>query len=223
MVQSAATPTWQILPMTIDGFNFKPDGSSERLLLRRRAFLQALIGAAGTLLAAPARAEIDLLAPGNRPPPTELAQALEETPWPTLAAVLPQLFPSEAGAPGADEINALGYLQSALAREQAEAREDYAFIAAGASFFRKRVALDHGGRLFDELDQTEREAALQRMAGSTDGANWISMLMYYLLEALLGDPVYGGNVGEAGWKWLGYTPGFPRPPEGKRYYELKNA
>jgi gluconate 2-dehydrogenase gamma chain len=209
--------------MIIDGFEFRPDGSSARLLLRRRAFLRSLIGAAGTLLVARAQAEIDLLAPGNPAPPTELAEALEETPWPTLAAVLPQLFPTEAGSPGAAEINALGYLQSALARDETEAREDYAFIAAGAAFFRKRVALDHGGAHFEELDEAGREAALQKMAGSTDGANWISMLMYYLLEALLGDPVYGGNVGEAGWKWLDYTPGFPRPPEGKRYYELKNA
>jgi gluconate 2-dehydrogenase gamma chain len=208
--------------MTSDGFCFRPDGSSERLLMRRRAFLQSLVGGAGALMMAPLRAEIDLLAPGNRPPPTELARALEETPWPTLGAVLPHLLPSEDGAPGAGEINALGYLQSALGRDEAEAREDLAFIAAGANFFRKRVALDHGGRLFGELGEAEREAAMQKMAGSTDGANWISILMYYLLEALLGDPVYGGNVDQGGWKWLGYTPGFPRPPEGKRYYELKN-
>lgn len=223
MVQSAATQKRQIPPMTIDGFFFHPDGGSERLLLRRRAFLRTLIGTAGALMVAPARSEIDLLAPGNPAPPTELAQALEETPWPTLAAVLPHLLPAEEGSPGAEEINALGYLQSALARDEAEAREDYAFIAAGAAFFRKRVALDHGGAHFETLDEAGREAALQKMAGSTDGANWISMLMYYLLEALLGDPVYGGNTGEVGWKWLDYTPGFPRPPEGKRYYELKNA
>ena len=47
--------------------------------------------------------------------------------------------------------------------------------------------------------------------------------MYYLLEALLADPVYGGNTDEVGWKWLGYTAGFPRPPIGKRYFEIKPA
>jgi gluconate 2-dehydrogenase gamma chain len=209
--------------MAGDRFLYPIPGAGERLLLRRRRFLQAMLGSA-TVLALPlARAEFDLLAPGNAPPPTELASALEDTPWPTLAAVLPHLLPSEPGAPGATEINALGYLQSALGRDEAEAREDRAFIAAGASFFRKRVAADHGGRLFGELDENEREAALRKMAGSSDGANWISMLMYYLLEALLGDPVYGGNVDELGWQWLGYTAGFPRPPEGKRYYELKKA
>ena len=169
-----------------------------------------------------ARAEIDLLSP-SPPPPTLLVDALEESPWPLFDAVQQHLFPSEPGAPGAHEINALGYLQSALARHDYDAVEDNNFLIAGAQFLRKRIALDYGGRRIDELDDDERETALRKMAGSTDGANWISIILYYVLEALLGDPVYGGNVDGIGWKWLDYTPGFPRPPEGKRYFELKPA
>jgi gluconate 2-dehydrogenase gamma chain len=152
-----------------------------------------------------------------------LAQVLEEAPWPLLEGVQSHLFPSETDSPGAAQINALGYLQDALGREEGDAIEDRKFLTAGAVFLRKRIALDYGGRLFEELGEEEREAALRQMAGSADGANWISLVMYYLLEALLADPVYGGNTDEVGWKWLGYTAGFPRPPIGKRYFEIKPA
>ncbi len=44
-----------------------------------------------------------------------------------------------------------------------------------------------------------------------EGAGWIRVVLGYTLEAVLGDPVHGGNVGEAGWTWAGYEPGDPRP------------
>ena len=36
-------------------------------------------------------------------------------------------------------------------------------------------------------------------------------MLLYIFEALLSDPVYGANVNEAGWNWLGYAAGLPRP------------
>lgn len=204
-------------------FTYAATPDSTRLLLRRRTFLQSLLAGASLLVVRPVRAEINLLAPGGSPASPEFAAAVEAAPWPTIGAVMSHLFPSEPAAPGAEEINALGYLQSVLGRDDRDAHEDGAFLSAGAKFFRKRVAIDNDGRTFNELSENEREAALRKMTASPDGANWVSMLMYYILESLLGDPVYGGNVNAVGWTWLDYTPGFPRPPEGKRYYELKNA
>ena len=39
----------------------------------------------------------------------------------------------------------------------------------------------------------------------------------YIFEALLSDPVYGGNPEGIGWRWLGHRPGFPRPNQRNRY------
>ena len=50
--------------------------------------------------------------------------------------------------------------------------------------------------------------------------NWLSLLLTYLLEALLADPVYGGNPGGIGWQWLAHQPGFPTPPADKTWYKL---
>jgi gluconate 2-dehydrogenase gamma chain len=198
------------------------DQRSDRLLWRRREFLLSLLAGAGAVAAGRAVGDVLPMPPGGGLP-SPLAKALEEAPWPLLEGVQAHLFPAEPDSPGAAEINALGYLQDVLSREDGDAVEDRKFLTAGAVFLRRRVALDHDGRLFEELSVEEREAALRKMAGSTDGANWISVVMYYLLEALLADPVYGGNTGEVGWKWLGYTAGFPRPPIGKRYFEIKPA
>jgi len=42
----------------------------------------------------------------------------------------------------------------------------------------------------------------------------------YIFEALLVDPVYGGNPNGIGWKWLEHQPGLPRPTADKRYFLL---
>jgi len=47
------------------------------------------------------------------------------------------------------------------------------------------------------------------------------MLLTYILEALLTDPVYGGNPNGIGWTWLQHQPGFPTPTEDKKYYKLR--
>ena len=39
------------------------------------------------------------------------------------------------------------------------------------------------------------------------GRAWLSLLLYYIFEALLSDPVYGGNPDGIGWQWLEHQPG----------------
>ena len=46
-------------------------------------------------------------------------------------------------------------------------------------------------------------------------------VMYYLAEALMLDPVYGGNPDMIGWKWLEHQAGFPRPVAGKTYRDFE--
>jgi gluconate 2-dehydrogenase gamma chain len=192
----------------------------QRVQMKRRRLLQLLAAGAGALAAQPSLGGLLQSGSGRQ---SSLAEALEESPWPLLAAVQDHLFPSEPQAPGAREVNALPYLQFVLSLTDRESVEERKFITAGATWLRKRVAIDHDGRLFSELNEDERERALRRMAGSKDGENWLSLVLYYILEALLSDPVYGGNPDAIGWKWLAYTPGFPRPPAGKRYYELRKS
>ena len=52
---------------------------------------------------------------------------------------------------------------------------------------------------------------LRQIAKSTAGENWLATLLSYIFEALLAAPIYGGNPGGVGWKWLQHQPGFPLP------------
>ena len=75
-------------------------------------------------------------------------------------------------------------------------------------------------RSFTALDASEQETVLRQIEQSKAGRNWLSLLLTYLLEALLADPVYGGNPGGIGWQWLEHQPGFPTPPEDKSWFKL---
>ena len=174
-----------------------------RELLSRRRFLMALAGGSlAALLPLPASAAAG--------PTLDEAQR-----WVVLGAVQEHLFPSEPEAPGAREINALGYLRFVVADENLDL-EERAFILQGAEWL-EALTRERQGRGFVGLDGEAREQMLRAVARSEAGENWLSTLLVYIFEALLTDPVYGGNTGGVGWKWLGHIPGFPRPTPGKRY------
>jgi len=135
----------------------------------------------------------------------------------TLSTVQNHLFPRGADSPGADDINALAYLQSAL--EDPALVEDTQFIHNGVGWLDDLSATTYQ-KTFLQLDDDKREALLRTIAKSSAGENWLSTLLLYIFEALLTDPVYGGNPDGIGWAWLEHTPGFPHPPPDKIYTKL---
>lgn len=173
-------------------------------LLSRRRFLLALAG--GSLAA---------LFPlsGAAGAPDEAAR------WRLLDAVQRHLLPSEPDAPGARELGALAYLRTIL-NEDPDKAEDRRFVLDGAGWL-EDMAGRITGKSFGALDEARREEVLRRIEASEAGSNWLALLLLYALEAALADPVYGGNPGGAGWRWLEHIPGFPRPPRQKRYMALQ--
>jgi gluconate 2-dehydrogenase gamma chain len=144
---------------------------------------------------------------------TEAAQlpddVLQTSPWPTLSAVQQQLFPADADGPGAQEIRAAAYLFRAmqLPRFPAEERE---FILQGPGWLNE-LAQQSAQRPFERLDPPQQDRLLHQVAGSRAGENWLSLLLLYIFEALLTNPIYGGNPDGIGWRWLEHDPGFPQP------------
>ncbi len=139
-------------------------------------------------------------------------------PWPLLAAVQDHLFPSELNAPGAREIRALAYLQGVLGDPRGD-REEQRFILKGAEWLEDLSRQRHRTP-FVGLDPLRREQVLREVVSTPKGENWVSTLLLYICEALLVDPVYGGNPDGIGWAWLAHQPGFPRPTPEKRYGAL---
>lgn len=163
------------------------------LLARRRAFLVAGAGGLAGLFA-----------------PSVGALTRVVDPWPVLGAVQAQLFPSEAAAPGAREIRALDYLRTILADPEGD-REEQGFILKGVDWL-EDLSRQRQGASFVLLTDARREAVLREVAGTPQGEHWLATLLLHICEALLADPVYGGNPDGIGWTWLGHVPGFPRPP-----------
>ena len=139
--------------------------------------------------------------------------------WRTLDAVLDHLFPSEAEAPGAKDVKALHWLQTVLLDDETDEVHKQ-FLRAGVVQV-DETSLELYQRSFAALQQEQREAVLRNMETSKQqGRAWLQEMIRYIFEALLSDPVYGGNPQAAGWKWLQHIPGFPRPPREKRYFLL---
>lgn len=174
-------------------------------LLTRRRFL---LGLAGGSVAA--------LFPWSAQAAPALSEARR---WQVLDAVQRHMFPSEPDAPGAVEIKALAYLKFIFARDPDKA-DDRRFILQGAGWL-EDMAQRLAQASFLKLDETQRERVLREVEKSEAGGNWLSLVLLYLIESLLADPVYGGNPDGVGWRWLAHTPGFPLPPPGKRYMELR--
>jgi len=144
-----------------------------------------------------------------------------QTDWLTIAVVQNHFFPSEADAPGAVEINALQYLHNYLSNPVTDPL-DIEFILSGTHLLQTFSKQESSGGQTSLTDQSieQREVTLRKFEKNTDGRRWLVTILNYVLEALLTDPVYGGNPDGIGWQWLEHRSGDPHPPMNKRYWLL---
>jgi len=184
--------------------------------ITRRTFMEqlAMLGALAATFPASALAQMRL----DAAKPEFQPDGLKEDPWKTLSDVQQHLFPAADDTPGASDINATVYLYNVLENPAADP-EDREFVMNGAGWLNE-LAQDKYQQSFSGLDTAHREMALRQIEQSRAGERWLSKLLTYILEALLADPVYGGNPDGIGWKWLEHQPGFPTPPADKSWYKL---
>jgi gluconate 2-dehydrogenase gamma chain len=106
-------------------------------------------------------------------------------------------------------LKALGYLGGVMKDPYIDADEKV-FLKNGARWLNEQAKEDFG-QAYYLLEPAQRQKVLRTVSDLTWGDNWLWNLFSYLFEALLCDPVYGANTHEAGWHWLNYEPGYPRP------------
>ena len=187
--------------------NKKGMDDSRRRFMQQLAALGTLATAFPAAVLAERRVAQDIQAPWQ-----------DADPWHTLAAVQEHLFPAAPDTPGAGDIRALDYLRNTIENPDADG-EDREFVFNGVGWLND-LAQDTHQQPFTALDETQRESLLRSIEQSRAGGNWLSLLLTYLLEALLADPVYGGNPDGVGWHWLEHQPGFPAPPADRTWYRL---
>ena len=141
-----------------------------------------------------------------------------EDPWLTIADVQEHLFPADETSPGAKDITALRFLRNMLDAPDTDA-EEKEFLMNGPTWLND-LSNKQYQKSFTQLDSQTKEKLLRQIETSRAGSRWLSLMMSYLIEALLSDPVYGGNNKQQGWQWLEHIPGFPTPTIDKVYFKL---
>lgn len=166
--------------------------------MKRRHFL--ILGAAtGIVSSLPAK---------STPHPTSAFRKVRAT----IAAVQAHMFPIGGTLPSATEMDTIGFLEETLFHPTYD-RDIRAFVIEGAQELERRTDGE-----FLNYDTAHKEQALRAYEQTGYGANWLSRIMTLSMEALFGDPIYGSNKGEAGWKALKSFGGEPRPRS--RYINL---
>lgn len=136
-----------------------------------------------------------------------------------LQAVYMRLFPDDDDGPSANDLNVLTYLEWAMTDQSNINDGDPEFIKKGLGWLNQFANDDHG-KDFVNLDEETQDALISTTSKSDSGRKWLSILIYYLIEALTLDPYYGGNTNRVGWQWLQYQGGFPNPVKGKTYRDF---
>ena len=157
--------------------------------ITRRVFIASTI-LAGTALA--------LLPQGAKTP-------IFIEPFKVIRIVQDTLFPKGLKAPSASEFGATAYLANVSTHSSFWA-DDLKFLAYGAELL---MEYENG---FLTMNVEDRDKVLRDFTNNSEkGESWVSLVLFYTIEALLGDPIYDGNRDKIGWKWLGHNEGKPQP------------
>ena len=196
----------------MNDFTGHSKADSETADISRRKFMMRM-GLLGSIaLSYPVSALSELRQLKNK---QALAGWQTEPAWQTLAQVQEVLFPAAVDIPGAEDIGATVYLHNAIENPEADG-EDKDFIFRGVGWL-DGLTQDRYKKSFLQLTPGQQQEIIEGIVNSRAGRNWVSTLLTYTLEALLMDPVYGGNKNAVGWKWLEHKPGYPAPTADKTW------
>lgn len=180
-------------------------GPSRRDFVRHVAF----VGGTYAVFSAGCRDKPSTAPPG--PPPSPVRKPLTLThrsftddEFATLQAAVDRLLPRDAD-PGALDANVPEYIDRMLQSSQLP-RERQNFAPGLAALDRRAQ------RMFKmpfakatPAQQDELLAIFKDSPEDSGEARWYEMLLMLTLEGFLGDPSYGGNKGEVGWRLIGFN------------------
>lgn len=149
--------------------------------------------------------------------PTSLFSRKE---WKIIAAIQDHLLPSSKDIPGAQDVNALEHLQFVINEKNSVIDQHGRKSLKDGVTKIQELSLKKYQKSFTNLTSSEKENVLRSFEKTHEGYHFLTLILDFSLEALLGDPVYNINPNKIGWKWIGFKPGLPRPLKSKRYFEL---
>ncbi len=132
------------------------------------------------------------------------AKKLSPTYWQMIDSTLNHLFPKSKKFEGASKLNFLSFLKLTTQNKYFN-KDDLKFLIKGTKILYKM------DKNYLNLSILKKERLLRKFEKSSIGQRWLATLLYYGFEAMMSDPVYGGNYEQKGWKALSHNAGIPRP------------
>jgi gluconate 2-dehydrogenase gamma chain len=148
-----------------------------------------------------------------------------------VEALTARLIPSDDNGPGARDADVMTFIDRQLAGfygrgqrwymegpfPEALETQGYQSPYAPASLWREGLAAlesycrtTHDGRSFAELDETEQDGVLSRLAEgeisfeTVDAKQFFDFAREMTIEGFFSDPIYGGNRDMVGWQLVGF-------------------
>lgn len=118
------------------------------------------------------------------------------------------LFPKDENGPGAFDFNAHKYLLWILSDKRI-AKDEKQYIIDGIRWINEASEENYATKYLN-LSKKEQVNLIQIIVKTNWGESWLSVLLTFIFEAMISDPIYGFNTDEIGWKWLQHQAGYPR-------------
>ncbi|MGV3624733.1 MAG: gluconate 2-dehydrogenase subunit 3 family protein, partial [Archangium sp.] len=178
------------------------DDFSRRVFVRRLTFLGG-----GSVLLGNGCKKDEASAPPAGPPKQALTishKTFTDAEWLTLSAAVDRIIPRDED-PGALDAKVPEYIDRMLQTEAlTQMRQN--FVPGIAALERRAQRMFQ--KPFHEATAAQQDELLTIFKNSgekTGESRWYEMLVVLVLEGFLGDPSYGGNQGEVGWKLVGFS------------------
>jgi gluconate 2-dehydrogenase gamma chain len=123
-----------------------------------------------------------------------------------IDAIASHVIPTEPGSPGALEAGVVNYIDGTLA---GFGRDLQGVYRSGLEALQAAVAPHSAGTFADRDVEQQRsilEAAEAAEPDSPDAflGQFFAIVCEHVVQGFFGDPAYGGNVDEIGWRLVGY-------------------
>lgn len=126
------------------------------------------------------------------------------THWNIINSTINHLFPKTEQFPNANQLNLLNFFKINSTSKFFDKVDLELFIKASKELYKMNPN-------FLTLSKKKKEKLLREFEQTNFGYNYLSTLLYYGFEAMLGDPIYGGNNQMLGWNAIDHNAGIPRP------------
>ena len=128
-----------------------------------------------------------------------------------ISAVQVHMFPEGSLLPSSITMKSINFLFETVAHPSYD-KDIRAFVLEGTE-----ELADRTDSKFVTMTHSAKEKALRDYEATGYGSSWLSRIMTLTMEGMFGDPMYGSNTQEVGWKALHSFAGEPRPKA--RYLE----